>query len=72
MVGLEAFSRGTAAALSGFGVAFLIGFSPGDAGLLLRLALRGIFEGWIMDFYAIVAQVVDLPDQSRIALGISL
>jgi hypothetical protein len=25
-----------------------------------------------MDFYAIVAQVVDLPDQSRIALGISL
>jgi hypothetical protein len=64
-VSRETLLRCAATALAGFGGTFLIGFGPGHAVLLLRLGLRGTLEGWIMDLYAVVAQVVDLLDHIR-------
>jgi class 3 adenylate cyclase/tetratricopeptide (TPR) repeat protein len=63
VVMLEAFSGGTAVALSGFGVAFLIGFGPGHAVLLRLLRCLSIGEGWNMDFYAMLDQVLALLRQ---------
>jgi class 3 adenylate cyclase len=60
---LEAFSGGTAVALSGFGVTFLIGFGPGHAVLLRLLKYISIGEGWNMDFYAMLDQVLALLRQ---------